>query len=153
MDYEAAPHIVELEVKQVTDEASSTTDEASSSTDANTDEWRSASIRYPADTPSQWKVRPKVPRAIQGQNLQYVVEVAATYNNGSSPPQQRTETFTYPKLCDGRRGFARNYNEAVTLTLSGNPDSIEIWGAWATGYGQVSLTPKLVLFKGGDQEL
>ena len=55
-------------------------------------------------------------------------------------------------MCDGRRSFARNYNEGVTLEIDGTPDSIELWAAWATGYGQVSLTPRLVLMKGDAEE-
>jgi len=38
------------------------------------------------------------------------------------------------------------------LELDGSADSVELWAAWAIGYGQVSLTPRLVLLKGGAEE-
>ena len=111
------------------------------------------SIRYPADTPSTWKVKINPPPALQGGTMQYVVEVLPIFNDVTTTDEEVEDAmFTYPKMCDGRRSFGRNYDEAVTLTLNGKADSVEVWAGWATGFGLVSLTPKMILFRETTEE-
>lgn len=104
-------------------------------------------VKYPADSKSSWKVKVKPPPALKGSNMQYVIEAVSIFNDGSNPSEEDF-MFTYPKMCDGRRSFGRNYDEAVSLELNGKADSIELWAGWATGFGVVSITPRLLLFKG-----
>lgn len=105
-------------------------------------------IRYAADQTTKFKIKVKPPPVLMKTNMQYVVEVASTFNDGSKGDNSDAAVFTFPKMCDGRRSFGRNYDETVTLEVNGKADSLEVWGGWATGFGQVSMTPRLVLLKG-----
>jgi hypothetical protein len=48
-------------------------------------------------------------------------------------------------MCQGRRSSSRNYNEHVTLKISGDQDVVELIAGWATGHEAVTLTERLVL--------
>lgn len=135
--HEDADHIVDLKIQR-----------------EGTSEWLSSdSITYPSDKTSVWKVKVKPPEALQGSNIQFVIEAESTFNDGSSKGSTFSgANFEFPKMCEGRRSFARNYNEGVTLEIDGTADSVELWAAWAIGFGQVSLTPRLVLMKGDVEE-
>lgn len=114
--------------------------------------WDTTNLSYPAGTKSTFKVKVKPPPELEGRNMQFVVEVEA--NTGEVG--KNGARFTFPEMCDGRRSYGRNYNEAVTLEIdttgSDAPDSIELVGAWAVGFGQVSLTPRLVMMLGDPEE-
>lgn len=135
-NYEDADHVVDLQMQR----------------DSGSKDWITSDVSYPADTTSKWKVKILPPPELQGRNIQFVIETESTFNDGSKGEGAK---FVYPKMCEGRRSFARNYKEAVELEIDGKADSIELWAAWATGFGQVSLTPRLVLLKGKaeDEEL
>ncbi|CAB9514463.1 expressed unknown protein [Seminavis robusta] len=128
--HDDADHIVELQVQKEGDDES----------------WTTSTVSYPANKATTYKIKVKPPQALQGSNMQFVVEYEATFNNGESTTT--AAQFTFPKMCDGKRSFARNCNEPVTFEINGTADSVEIWGAWAIGFGQVSLTPRLVFLKG-----
>jgi hypothetical protein len=139
LDYEQAAHIVEMQVQR--------------QDGGGEGEWHSGdSVKYPAGKSSTWKVKVKPPPALQGNNMQYVVEAQPIFNDGSTSGAKEAAKFTYPKMCDGKRSFGRNYDEAVTVEFNGQADSVEIWAAWAIGFGQVSLTPKLTLLQGDEEE-
>ena len=142
-----ADHVVELQVQRV--------DHHDSDLKPNPNDWQSASsdekVLYPSDKTTIWKVKVKPPAALQTTNMQYVIETESMFRDGSGTSEDGAE-FTYPKMCKGRRSFARNYNEAVTLEINGSADSVELWAAWAIGFGQVSLTPRLVLRKGNQED-
>lgn len=134
--HEDADHVVDLQIQR-----------------EGTSDWLTSDIRYPADRKTTWKVKVKPPEELQGQNLQFVVETENMFNDGASQSSEgKGSSFEFPKMCEGRRAFARNYNEGATLEIDGTADSIELWAAWATGFGQVSLTPRLVLMKGDPEE-
>jgi hypothetical protein len=116
---------------------------------AEGDELFQSSIRYPANAPSKWKIRLHPPPELQTSNMQFVVEARAVSVDGNTSEGEGGAQFTYPKMSDGRRSFGRNYNEAVTLELNGKADSVELWAGWATGFGVVSMTPKMVLSRQG----
>jgi len=115
-----APHLVEVQVKYPQDE-----------------EW-STNLSYTAYQPAIVHARLKVPKELEREDVQYVME---TTNGG---------TFN-PGLCDGVRGHGSRHNEEVGLELSGKEDQVELWAGWATGHGQVSLTPRTKLRKEGTE--
>jgi hypothetical protein len=134
--HENADHIVELQIQRV---------------DRPDGDWETSGVYYPANKVSSYEIKVKPPLPLKGANMQFVVEYEAIFNKGGKT-DDAAATFTLPKMCDGRRSFSRNYNEVVKLEISGMPDSVEVWGAWAIGFGQVSLTPRLVLMKGEEEE-
>lgn len=144
LSHENANHIVDLQVQRVDNNNNNDSDREESL-------WQTSHITYPTDKTSTWKIKVKPPPELRGANMQFVVEVESIFNDGSGSTQDGA-TLVYPKMCDGRRSFARNYNEVATLEIAGNADSVEVWGAWAIGFGQVSLTPRLVLLKGEAEE-
>jgi len=145
LTHEDAEHVVDLQVKRVSNNDDS-------QKESNNQNWQTANVVYPAQTKSTWKVKVKPPPELEGQNMQFVVEAEAIYNSGSSSTDKSAIMFTFPKMCEGRRSFGRNYNEAVTIEIDGTPDSVELWGAWAIGYGQVSLTPRFVMMLGKEED-
>ena len=144
---ENAEHTVELQVQRL---LSHERDNDHRNSDRA---WETTNLSYPAETKSTFKVKVKPPPELEGRNMQFVVEVEATYNTGKTGSGA---SFSFPKMCDGQRSYGRNYNEAVTLEIdtTGNnaPDSIELVGAWAVGFGQVSLTPRLVMMLDDPEE-
>ena len=131
--HEDADHIVDLKIQR----------EGSS-------DWLTSDVNYPANAKTTWTVKVQPPEELEGRNMQYVIEAESIYNDGSKGGGAR---FEFPKMCEGRRSFGRNYNEGVTLEIDGTADSVELWAAWATGFGQASLTPRLTLMKGkGEKE-
>ena len=131
--HEDADHIVDLKMER----------------EDHPGEWLTSEIKYPASQKSVWRVKVQPPPELQGNNIQFVIEAESTFNDGSKGVGAK---FEFPKMCEGRRSFARNYNEGVILEIDGTADSVELWAAWAKGYGQVSLTPRLVLLKGEAEE-
>ena len=131
--HEEAEHVVDLKIQR----------------QGGNNDWLTSDVRYPARAATTWKVKVQPPEELQGRNLQFVIEAESIYNDGSKGEGAQ---FSFPKMCEGRRSFARNYNEGVTLEIDGSADSVELWAAWATGFGQVSLTPRLVLMKGDAEE-
>jgi hypothetical protein len=135
--HENADHIVELQIQRVDKPG----------------DWETSMVHFPANKVSSYEIKVKPPLPLTGTNMQFVVEYEAIFNKGGkSDNNDAAATFTFPKMCKGKRSFARNYNEAVQLEINGTPDSVEIWGAWAIGFGQVSLTPRLILMKGDEEE-
>ena len=58
-------------------------------------------------------------------------------------------------MCEGKRGFARQYDESVTLRLplrEGEGRPIELVAGWAIGHDAVSLTPTMTLKRDVPQE-
>jgi len=102
--HEKAPHIVELQVQRVDNL------DNGNKVDPQGD-WLLDDIKFPTSKATIWKVKVKPPEALQGSNMQYVIEGQGIYNDGSNGPEDGF-VFTYPKMCDGRRSFGRNYNEA-----------------------------------------
>ena len=88
---------------------------------------------YPKDALTSLEVRLDVPPALEKQDVQFVVETS----DGAK--------FVEPVMCEGRRSFARSYDDAVTLVLEGSTDSISLKAGWASGYEAVSLTPSFVM--------
>ena len=114
-----APHSVEIQVKYPQDQ-----------------EW-SSKLVYPANQPSVIHARLKVPKELEQEDVQYVMETTGgTFNSG---------------MCDGVRGHAIRHDEKVVLELTGKEDQVELWAGWATGHGAVSLTPRTKLRKDGTE--
>lgn len=86
------------------------------------------------------KLRLMVPPELKNENVQYVME---TTEGG---------VFSPDTMCDGKRAFARQYNDPVTLELSGEQNAVQIWAGWATGHEAVRLTEKVTLWKKVQQE-
>jgi len=106
------------------------------------------------------KVRLKVPPSLRNKNVQFVVDVDATNGKGAA--------FVGPgAMCDGNRASSTRHDgdvllrvnttgAATTTTANDHEDvaepllgDIELIAGWATGYGAVKLTPKMVLRRGG----
>lgn len=80
-----------------------------------------------------------IPRALEGTNVQYVMET--------------TEGGVFEKgMCDGRRATSTSHSEPVVLELSGDYDEVEVWAGWATGHEAVRLTSRLTLKLADEQE-
>jgi len=88
---------------------------------------------YPKDALTSVEVRLSVPPALEQQDVQFVVETS----DGAK--------FVEPVMCEGRRSFARAYDDAVTLVLEGSTDTVSLKAGWAAGYEAVALTPSLVM--------
>ena len=80
------------------------------------------------------QVRLDVPEALQEEDVQYVIETS----NGAK--------FTTSVMCEGKRSFARAYDEAVTLEVDGSTDTVSLRAGWAIGHAPVSLTPFFVMW-------
>lgn len=112
---EDAPHKVTVEVKP-----------------EGSHEWVT-NFTYPKDSLTSVEVRLSVPQALQEEDVQFVVETS------------QGAKFVEPIMCEGKRSFARNHDDAVTLVLEGSTDSVSLKAGWATGYEAVALTPTLFM--------
>jgi hypothetical protein len=104
-----------------------------------TEEW-TTNFFYPKNEVTTVQARLKVPSPLEKQTVQYVME--------TTPGAQ----FVDPPMCEGRRSFARNHDDHVTLEIQGTSDSLELWAGWASGFDVVSLTNRLVLRQEGAAE-
>lgn len=115
LNIEDAPHKVKIEVKP-----------------EGSNEWVT-NFTYPKDSLTSVEVRLSVPPALQEEDVQFVVETS----EGAK--------FVEPIMCEGKRSFARNHDDAVTLVLEGSTDTVSLKAGWASGYEAVSLTPSLFM--------
>lgn len=86
------------------------------------------------------KLRLMIPPALEYDDVQYVME---TTKGG---------VFSPATMCDGKRAFARQHDEPVTLELSGEQEAVQVWAGWAMGHEAVRLTEKVILRKKMQQE-
>jgi hypothetical protein len=115
LSVEDAPHKVTVEVKP-----------------QGSHEWVT-NFTYPKDSLTSVEVRLSVPPELQDGDVQFVVETS----EGAK--------FVEPIMCEGRRSFARNHDDAVTLVLEGSTDTVSLKAGWASGYEAVKLTPLLFM--------
>lgn len=101
----------------------------------------SPELTYAADTVTSLEVRLNVPAALEGEDVQYVVESSAG------------AVFVKPEMCGGRRSHARSAHQSVLLEVDGTRPTIELLAGWATGHEAVKLTTKTVLRRRQDNEL
>ena len=81
-----------------------------------------------------------VPLALEYGPVQYVME---TTEGG---------LFSSGVMCNGTRAYARGYEDAVTLEISGKEESVQIWAGWATSHEAVRLTEKVTLKRKGSDD-
>ena len=89
---------------------------------ADEDYWRTT-LSYRPNISTLVTARLQVPPEISHMDVQYVMEVVS---GGAS--------FVRPKMCEGRRGHATHYGEAVLLDIDGSTESFELHSSYAIGH-------------------
>lgn len=101
------------------------------------DEWMSEGFRFEGNDTFYFRL--DVPDSLE--DVQYVIETS------------EGAVFSPASMCQGRRAHASRHDAIVTLNVDGNMDEIWVWAGWATGHEAVSLTPKFLLKRTGENEL
>ena len=92
--------------------------------------------KYEYDGPTTVKARLRVPQAMEGTSIMFVME---------STPGATLD----PSMCNGKRSFGREWDSEITVKIDGIQDSIELLAGWARGFEPVKLTKRIVLWKKG----
>jgi hypothetical protein len=110
-------------------------------------------------TPLTLRVRLRIPPALQGQDIQFVIEAKTKVTapgdgaGGEDVVGDSVEFIDRGVMCDGKRAFSRRHDEHVILqidtNLNPNLEYVTLTAGWASEMEAVTLTPVLTLKPAG----
>jgi hypothetical protein len=98
-------------------------------------------------SPLTMRVRLRIPPALEGQDIQYVIE--AKTSDADAGSSESVSFIDMGTMCNGKRASSRRHDTHVILQIDthNNPslDSVALTAGWASGMEAVTLTPVLIL--------